>query len=436
MKPEAQLLKDPHVSVVMPNLNQAQFLEVAVRSVLEQDYPHVDLTVADGMSTDGSVELLARLQREYGQRLRWISAKDNGAAHALNRALAMGGGDLVGWLNADDMYLQGAVSRAVSHFNAHPTHQMVYGYASHMDAQGRRLGAYPTKPPSVPLDEFDAGSFVCQPTVFMRREALQAVGDLDESLKTAFDFDLWLRFFKRFPRQVGLIRRQQAYSRLHPACMTQRLRRQVAVDGLKVTSQHLGQANAHWVQTHLNELCAQYPLGEDKRPLIKQIETLLLEAKPYLRADALKQILADLKQDRRLALAREGLAATVEPDGWVSRRVDVKYHWADKPAVAVLLQCKAAWPAAGRLRLKVRLPSGEVQSTSIDAPDDFVLRLEVGPVPEAGQLCWSIETQQGFIPASHDPASTDKRRLAFLVTGLGLEPPPPTKSSQAKAEAQ
>ena len=79
----------PLISVVMPSLNQAQFLEAAVRSVLEQDYPHVELIVADGMSTDGSLELLMQLQVDYGERLRWSSQQDGGAAEALNHAIKL-----------------------------------------------------------------------------------------------------------------------------------------------------------------------------------------------------------------------------------------------------------------------------------------------------------------------------------------------------------
>ena len=133
-------------------------------------------------------------------------------------------------------------------------------------------------------------------------------------------------------------------------------------------------------------------------------------------------MLTPLKTDCRFALAKPGLYATVQPDGWVSKRVDVRYRWADQAASAVLIKCKAAWPQPGKLRLKVRLPNGLVQATTVETPDEFVLRLEVGNMPAAaGQMCWSIETAQGFVPARHDPQSRDRRKLAFLVTGLGLE---------------
>ena len=180
---------EPLVSVVMPSLNQVQFLEDAVRSVLEQDYPHVELIVADGMSTDGSVELLVQLQAEFGERLRWSSQKDGGAAEAVNHAISLAQGEVIGWLNSDDLYAPEAVTRAVAYLDKHPTYQMVYGDGQHINMASEVMGRYPTKPPSTPLDAFANGSFICQPTAFMRRAALAEVGQLDATIRTAFDFD-------------------------------------------------------------------------------------------------------------------------------------------------------------------------------------------------------------------------------------------------------
>ena len=411
----------PVVSVVMPSLNQVQFLEAAVRSVLEQDYPHVELIVADGMSTDGSLELLMQLQAEYGERLRWTSQQDGGAAEALNHAIAQAHGDVVGWLNSDDMYTQGAVARAMAYFAKHPNHQMVYGEGQHINVAGDVLGNYPTKTPSTPLDAFADGSFICQPTVFMRREALAQVGALDASIRTAFDFDLFVRFFKRYPRQIGIVRRVQAFSRLHAACMTQRLRRQVALDGMRVVAKELGTVPEHWFWTHVDEMCASYPLGPEAQPLVKQLESFLNEARAYVKADVLKAMVERLKADWRVRLATPELFATVQPDAWANKQLIIKYRWEGKPATAVLVRCNAPWPVAGRLRLKVLTPSGKVQRSVLDVPDDFVLRFEVPECEQSGCMMWTVETTQGFVPAKHDKTLTDKRKLAFQVLELSTE---------------
>ena len=403
------------VSVVMPSLNQVAYLELAIRSVLEQNHCSIELIVVDGLSRDGSQDLLMTLQKEYGERLRWISQVDSGPAQAINKALKMAQGSIIGWLNSDDMYTQGAVQRAVQHFQDRPDHLMVYGQAEHIDENRRVLGVYPTKPPSTPLDEFANGCFICQPTVFMRREALEHVGFLDESIKTAFDFELWLRFFKRYPRQIGLIRRIQAQSRLHPACLTQKERQQVALDAMKVLKQHLSEVPLHWFWTHVDELCAQFPMANDEFSLIKQLEKFIIAAKNYLPNESLPLIAKKLREDQRFALSKPGLIALVQPDGWVSKSLLVKYRWPNKHVKAINLRCLAKWPIPGKLRLKIHTPYGALQAITIDVPEEFILRLEVMPTDQPGMMTWLIETAQGFIPAKYDSSSDDRRRLSFKV---------------------
>ncbi len=411
----------PVVSVVMPSLNQAAFLEVAVRSVLAQSYENVELVVADGQSTDGTIELLVQLQQEFGGRLRWVSQQDTGPAQAINTAISLAQGDIIGWLNSDDVYAEGAIGKAVDQFTKQAHCQMVYGLANHIDVAGNVIGAYPTRPPSTPLDAFADGSFICQPTVFMRRGALALLGPLDESIHSAFDLELWLRFFKRFPNQIGWVRRIQAMSRQRAASPSESQRRQLAVDGMKVRFQHLNLVPPHWFWTHLDELCDAYPFGPDSLPLIKQVESFILEVKGFFSAKDLKEMSAQIRTDFRLILAKPGLMASVESDGWVSKHVAVKYRWTDKPAVAVTMRCTAAWPVPGKMRLRVLTPDGDVQTLEIEAPEDFVLRFEVPPTQLPGMMMWTVDTAQTFVPAKHDPASQDKRKLSFRVLELKLE---------------
>jgi hypothetical protein len=411
----------PLVSVVMPSLNQAPLLELAVRSVLAQSYENVELVVADGQSTDGTIELLVQLQQEFGGRLRWVSQQDTGPAQAINTAIALAHGDIIGWLNSDDVYAEGAIGKAVDQFTKQAHCQMVYGLANHIDAAGNVLNTYPTRPPTTPLDAFADGSFICQPTVFMRRGALALVGPLDESIHTAFDFELWLRFFKRFPHQISMVRSIQASSRLHAGSRTQRQRRQVAVEGMKVRFQHLNMVPPHWFWTHLEEMCAAYPFGPDTAPLVKQVESFILEVKGFFSAKDLKEMAAQIRTDYRLILSKPGVMASVQPDGWVSKHVAVKYRWTDKPAAAVTLRCAAAWPVPGKMRLRVLTPDGDEQILDIEAPEEFVLRFEVPPTELPGMMMWSVDTAQTFVPAKHDAESQDKRKLSFRVLELKLE---------------
>lgn len=414
----------PLVTVVMPCLNQAAYVELAVHSVLGQAQADTELLVMDGLSTDGTLGILARLQARYPGRLRWFSQADSGPAQAVNRALALAQGDVVGWLNADDLYLPGAVAQALAHLHKHPDEVMVYGLGRHIDAQGAALGPYPTQPPGMAVAAFANGSGLCQPAVFVRREALAEVGLLDESLKTAFDFDWWWRWFERFPGRIGFVRRVWAASRLHPACLTQRLRRTVALEGMAVVARHAGPPPEAWFWTHVDEMCDAYPMTADRQTLVQVVQAFLQEARAHYPAPALGTMVERLKRDSRLRLAQPGLVASVEPDGWVSRRVQVRYAWRGQPARAVLLHCDAAWPTLGRLRLRVTGSNGVLHNLLLDVPGDFVLRFEVpvplGPVDGSAQgyAQWQVDAFQGFVPAEHQAGSDDQRRLAFRVLDL------------------
>ncbi|MDD5472013.1 MAG: glycosyltransferase family 2 protein [Sideroxydans sp.] len=236
----------------MPSFNQVQFIDESIASVLSQSYQRLELIVADGGSTDGTQAVLARWQVSH-RRVRWMSEPDSGPAEAINKALGLVRGTYVGWLNSDDLYTAGAVQRAMDKLTHANDYVMVYGQAEHINAQGSFLAAYPTLAPSVGMHRFAEGCFICQPTVFFRRSMVLLLGKLDASLKTSFDFDYWLRAFCAFPQRIGFVDAVQAKSRLHDACITQKMRRTVALEALNLLKKHMGQAPLHWMLTHFRE---------------------------------------------------------------------------------------------------------------------------------------------------------------------------------------
>ena len=273
----------PRLSIVMPSLNQARFIEAAIDSVLGQDVEAVELIVADGGSSDGTQALLAAWAARDA-RLRWRAEPDDGPAQAVNKALSQVRGTLVGWLNADDLYLPGALARTLAAFDAAPQHLLIYGHGRHVDEAGQPLEPYPTLPPDTPLAHFAQGCFLCQPTVFFRRTLLVLLGKLDEKLRCSFDFDYWLRVFKAFPDRIGFIDALQASTRLHADCITLKQRRQVALEGVQILHRHLGQAPKEWLLTYAIELLAQPPAarGVDDSQLRAHLENTIREAQPYL----------------------------------------------------------------------------------------------------------------------------------------------------------
>ena len=408
----------PLVSIVMPSLNQIDYIENAIRSVLEQSYSNLELIIVDGLSTDGTQDKIFSLQEKYSNKLKWISREDSGPAEAINTAIGLSQGEIIGWLNSDDLYAKDAVTRAVEYFLKYPTHQMSYGSAQLINSQGFILRTYPTKSPSLDLNKFLVGSYICQPTVFIRREVFDAVGLLDEKLKTAFDYDLWIRISKAFPRRIGMIKEIQAYSRIHGSCITHSSRRQVSLEGMYINAKEFGSVPEHWFWTHIDEICANYLLGRDSSSLVSQVESFFNEAKKYFNQDQLINFINRLKSDWRIKLSNDFLYATVHSDGWVTKRVLIKYRWIKNSASAILIHCNAPWPITGELRLKISQPNGVVQQVVINAPGSFILRLELSIMGVGGCNIWLIETVDGFIPAKHLKKSLDNRKLAFQIHSL------------------
>ncbi len=275
----------PLVSVVMPSLNQARFIEQAVLSVLQQSWARLELIVQDGGSTDGTLEILKRISQR-DDRLRWQSAPDPGPADAINQALSRVRGTLVGWLNADDAYTPGAVQRAVSAMQRHPEWMLCYGQGEHVDEKGSHLAYYPTLPgledpvPQVPdKSAFQNGCFICQPTVFFKAVMPRLIGYLDTSLGASFDFDYWLRAFNAFPGRIGCIPEVQAHSRLYDDTITHRQRRRVALEGMKVLARHQGHTLGHWLLTYLAE---QRRAGVSEQALQAELATLLPHVQPLM----------------------------------------------------------------------------------------------------------------------------------------------------------
>ncbi|MFU8772933.1 MAG: glycosyltransferase family 2 protein, partial [Anaerolineales bacterium] len=178
----------PLVSIITPSYNQAAYLEHTVRSVLTQDYPHVEYIVVDGGSSDGSVEIL----RAYEKYLAWwISEPDQGQSQAINKGLSRARGEIVAWLNSDDLYLPGVISAVVEAFQSHPEASMVFGNAISIDKDGNPFNEQVFGDRG--LDDFMAFKIICQPAVFMRHSRLEQAGLLDESYHYLLDHHLWLR---------------------------------------------------------------------------------------------------------------------------------------------------------------------------------------------------------------------------------------------------
>lgn len=202
------LSDSPLVTIVTPSYNQAKYLEFTMRSVLEQGYPRLEYIVVDGGSKDGSQEII----RKYADRLAWwVSEPDAGQADAINKGMAKARGEIVTWLNSDDLFLPDAVSQAVHFLEEVPQAGMVFGNAITIDANGRPLNKLVFS--DWGLKEFVGFRIICQPAVFMRRKYFEEVGGLARDYHFMLDHHLWIRIARLAP--VKYVPRFWAAARHH-----------------------------------------------------------------------------------------------------------------------------------------------------------------------------------------------------------------------------
>ena len=181
----------PKLTIITPSYNQGRFLEETILSVLNQDYPNLEYIIIDGGSTDNSVEII----KKYEHRLSyWVSEKDNGQTHAINKGLEKATGEIIGWLNSDDVYLPWTFRNAIKTFNQNPDVSLVWGSRILLGAHSEVLGfsfANEFKPETM--------SFcINSETAFWRASVHEKIGRLNEELRFAMDIDFFTRIFKNF----------------------------------------------------------------------------------------------------------------------------------------------------------------------------------------------------------------------------------------------
>jgi glycosyltransferase involved in cell wall biosynthesis len=177
-------------SIITPSFNQGKFIKETIESVLNQEIEDLDYIICDGQSSDQTLDIISR----YRGRLSWISEKDSGQAHAVNKGFSKTQGEIVGWLNSDDIYYPGTLRKVYDFFNTHPEVDFIYGKANYIDEQGVFLEHYPTEPWN--YFSLIERCFICQPSVFFRRKLIKELGGLNEKLNYCLDYELWLRYCK------------------------------------------------------------------------------------------------------------------------------------------------------------------------------------------------------------------------------------------------
>jgi len=183
----------PKISIVTPSYNQAQFLEKTILSVLNQNYPNLEYVIIDGGSTDGSVEIIKKYEKCLTY---WISEKDNGQADAINKGFQKSNGEILAWLNADDLYLPGTLFKVKDNFKKYRENNFIYGHSLLIDKKDNIMRACYTIPQTYHSYIYDRGGNIFQGTVFWKRDIFYKYGGIDSKLYFALEYKLFNNFFK------------------------------------------------------------------------------------------------------------------------------------------------------------------------------------------------------------------------------------------------
>lgn len=203
------------ISIVTPSFNQGQFIEETIRSVLLQNYHNFEYIIIDGKSTDNSLEIIQKYQNYLSY---WVSEPDRGQTHAINKGLAIATGDIVAYLNSDDIYLPGTFKKIINFFQNNPDIDMLYGDLVHIDKQSKVIDVMCCDM----LDRnkmFSFHYYFPQASVFFRKEMLEKIGLFDENLHLNMDYDYWMRL--SFEGKMTHIPQTLACARLYPEAKSQ-----------------------------------------------------------------------------------------------------------------------------------------------------------------------------------------------------------------------
>jgi glycosyltransferase involved in cell wall biosynthesis len=209
------------ITIITPSFNQGHFIGKTIESILGQQFDgELEYLVIDGGSTDNTLEVL----KSYGDRLTWVSEKDNGLADAVNKGLRMASGEIIGWLNSDDLYRPGTLQQVTRHFAENPGCMWLYGKCRIIDENGAEIYIGVTRYKNLLLHNFSLGrlmteNYISQPAVFFRKKLVDETGELRTDLRFAMDYDMWLRFGKRYTAAV--IREYLSDFRRHPGSLSE-----------------------------------------------------------------------------------------------------------------------------------------------------------------------------------------------------------------------
>ena len=197
MNPAKNETMDLKFSIIVPSYNQGDFISQTIDSILNQSYKNVEILVIDGGSTDSTIEVL----KKYGENIFWLSEKDRGQTHAINKGLALAKGDIITFINSDDYYLDGTLENVARRFQSNKGKFWLTGDYIIVNEQGERIQLLVGKYKSffrkfISFNLLTVLNPINQPSTFFRRELIQKLQHFKEELHYTMDYEFYLRAIK------------------------------------------------------------------------------------------------------------------------------------------------------------------------------------------------------------------------------------------------
>ena len=395
-------MQEPLVTIVTPSYNQGCFIRATIESVLSQDYPHVEYIIMDGGSTDETASVV----KDYASRLTFISEKDRGQSHAINKGFRMAQGSILAWLNSDDLYLPGCIRSAVDCFQRNAAAGAVYGEGYLIDYSGNTSCRFPHTEAFNLWKLVFLSDYILQQSVYFRKEVLEDLGYLDEDLHYTMDWDILIRIGMKYhieyvPEFMGCLReypesKSSSGGAVRIREIQQMLQRHT---GLRISPGYV----LYGLDTYHQLWCEQ--IDQALPPILKPLSRRLKSA---------VRLFAGLVI-RRTINESQGLY----PDGWAGRSLN--YMLPPGGGRIVIEGYLPNWDSLGRQRLFVQGNGLSLGGWDVTA-GDFQVKVPVRGGMAGEPLRLKIESSRWVVKERYRLRG-DHRRLAYRLKSIRWEHP-------------
>ncbi|WP_233862471.1 glycosyltransferase family 2 protein [Paraburkholderia adhaesiva] len=429
----------PTISIVVPSFNQAQYLPETLQSLVDQNYPNLQVIIQEGQSRDGSVEIAEDFVRRYPEIFQLYVEKDDGQADALNRGFARTTGEIMAFLNSDDTYFPGTLHRVAAEVDPARERYVVMGRSIFTGAGSRYVGI---EHPAEYVSHFEhlaiwkrGFNTIPQPSVFWHRAVWQRCGRLDVNEHHALDYDLFCRFSKyyRFHKIDELF----STYRMHDSSKSsQRTEAEVLDLSIGVSRKHWGAwwdpmrwrcTFSHWWHNrHLHERARHHARRAEDAFSERRYATALMEflrtltTSPKMARDRLVYGWLAAKGGRlfrQLAVISEGYTERY-PDGWIGpvyrRYVEVP----ENSSQIVITATHSCQPGHRKIATRLFINGALVDSKKVQSSTTFSLGTDAAPY-QGTTVMLEIRTDSYFVPSKLSEGQ-DNRQLSLQLNDISL----------------